>query len=367
MSQIVDLIVEDCSGHLDAIVATHRHKDHISAFGLKGLCDKLISLNPDLVIQPWTEHPDADSEALKSPEIFTNKNINHLKSLRNAELFASDISKYANQILGRANARTHKQIMNLVSLSGIHNKNAVTNLSKMGVTNAYVHTGSKSGLENILPGVQITVLGPPTLEQTNTIKKQTSWNKDEFWNLYSKVSKVSYSNTASKMGKSYLFPNAKKTVIGKAHSYVKWLVKQLDNIQVENMKNIVRSLDNALNNTSVILLFEVGDTGILFPGDAQLESWQYILSQKQLKSKLSNVILYKVGHHGSTNATPKSLWNIIQNQYNKNKCLISLISTKEGHHSEVPRKSLLNALENNSDLFSTQGWKKQLKKEFTIL
>ncbi|MCP4151076.1 MAG: hypothetical protein GY757_25250, partial [bacterium] len=47
MDNVVDQISADCGGHLDAIVATHRHKDHISAFGLKEPGKKLKNLKPD--------------------------------------------------------------------------------------------------------------------------------------------------------------------------------------------------------------------------------------------------------------------------------------------------------------------------------
>jgi hypothetical protein len=32
-----------------------------------------------------------------------------------------------------------------------------------------------------------------------------------------------------------------------------------------------------MNNTSVILFFEVGSKKLLFPGDAQIENWSYAL------------------------------------------------------------------------------------------
>src|SRR5262245_937587 len=48
-------------GKLDAVVATHRHKDHISGFetktGGKGTGDVIRSLKPKVVVQPWTEDP----------------------------------------------------------------------------------------------------------------------------------------------------------------------------------------------------------------------------------------------------------------------------------------------------------------------
>ena len=49
------------------MVATHRHKDHISGFetkkGGKGTGDVIRSLRPSLVVQPWTEDPDLDPRA----------------------------------------------------------------------------------------------------------------------------------------------------------------------------------------------------------------------------------------------------------------------------------------------------------------
>jgi len=42
----------------------------------------------------------------------------------------------------------------------------------------YVNAGMKLSL---LPGVKCTVLGPPTLEQTDQIRKQRARDPNEFW------------------------------------------------------------------------------------------------------------------------------------------------------------------------------------------
>src|SRR5688572_25685909 len=55
------------NGRLTAVVATHRHRDHISGFGTDsqtGDSGSIIrSLRPRLVLQPWTEDPDARRDA----------------------------------------------------------------------------------------------------------------------------------------------------------------------------------------------------------------------------------------------------------------------------------------------------------------
>ena len=71
----------------------------------------------------------------------------------------------------------------------------------------------------------------------------------------------------------------------------------------------MRSIDDALNNTSLILLFDIGGKKLLFPGDAQIENWRYALFDAptggDIRASLADVAIYKVGHHGSLNGTPE--------------------------------------------------------------
>jgi hypothetical protein len=140
--------------------------------------------------------------------------------------------------------------------------------------------------------------------------------------------------------------------------YARWLIRRLSSLRGEQLLEMVRVLDDVLNNTSLILLFEAGDQKLLFPGDAQLENWSYALQQGSTRDLLKDATLYKVGHHGSRNATPKSMWTMIEN-----KKLKAIVSTKPGKHgktdrqTEVPRATLIEALK-QYELHSTQdmGW-----------
>src|SRR5258705_2889139 len=71
MPRIANHIKKVCdSNGLTAVVATHRHADHINGFGTDGKTGKsgsiIAGLKPKLVLQPWTEDPDAKKDATKA-------------------------------------------------------------------------------------------------------------------------------------------------------------------------------------------------------------------------------------------------------------------------------------------------------------
>src|SRR5687767_8423540 len=67
MTHIAQAISAQCGGKRDTLVCTHRHADHISGFATDIKNDDsgsvIAACKPDLVIQPWTEDPDARTKA----------------------------------------------------------------------------------------------------------------------------------------------------------------------------------------------------------------------------------------------------------------------------------------------------------------
>jgi hypothetical protein len=249
-------------------------------------------------------------------------------------------------------------------------------MTKNKKKNHYVNCGSKSGLESILPGVKIDVLGPPTVEQTDTIKKQRNKDPNEFWHLAAKMARaVDLNNDKPKA----LFSKGHVKRQGPASRCpvdTRWFIYHSQTQRTDQFLKIVRMLDDAMNNTSVILLFRIGKKHILFPGDAQIENWQYALNQPKYEKLLKEVDVYKVGHHGSLNATPRTLWGLFKKRRKTAGTgrIRTLMSTMEHVHgdenskTEVPRKSLTNELKRESDHFTTQTLKKSTKfyEDFTI-
>lgn len=350
-------------GKIHGVVATHRHKDHISGFsGSAGAVIK--SLNPEVVVQPWTEDPKAEKDAkLPTPQTRTGL---HAATLMNMQ----GVADYALKEIHGSKRRIARGVRTEIEFIGddnLTNRAAVENLASMADgNNTYVHYGMKSGLEDILPGVKIHVLGPPSLEQTDKILHQRSRDTDEFWHFQSNAGR-------SAALKKRLFPKAKIWGLKRKGLPVetRWFLPRMDKIRGEQLLQIVRSLDHAMNNTSLILLFEVGRRNFLFSGDAQIENWEYCLktaSDRQSRLKLlEDVDFYKVGHHGSLNATPRTLWNLFQKRGKENKPgrMSSVVSTMGNKHgsvnrgTEVPRKKLTDALKEETDYKSTQAIRKK--------
>jgi hypothetical protein len=94
----------------------------------------------------------------------------------------------------------------------------------------------------------------------------------------------------------------------------KW--RRIEPGDLEDGAELALQLDGATNNTSLVLAVELGDGGpvLLFVGDAQAGnwlSWDAITPWKvngktvTVDDLLARTVFYKVGHHGSHNATLK--------------------------------------------------------------
>src|SRR5262249_1120092 len=107
LKRIAADVKERTKGKLHAVVATHRHKDHISGFATskKGDApgDIIRSLRPDVVIQPWTEDPDAKKDAKKATKaVQTGPAREHLDGLADMHMVARAATEAARRLRASA-------------------------------------------------------------------------------------------------------------------------------------------------------------------------------------------------------------------------------------------------------------------------
>jgi hypothetical protein len=161
-----------------------------------------------------------------------------------------------------------------------------------------------------------------------------------------------------------VFPYASRFLPSENPPEARWFRRKVQEMYGGELLELVRTLDKVLNNTSLILLFEFCGKKLLFPGDAQIENWSYALDDEEIRVRLRDVDLYKVGHHGSLNATPKELWELFTRKRRDGpeaaaplKTVVSTLAGKHGHPedgTEVPRTKLVFELARLSDYYTTQ-------------
>ncbi|MES1245175.1 MAG: hypothetical protein ABUT39_26455 [Acidobacteriota bacterium] len=150
--------------------------------------------------------------------------------------------------------------------------------------------------------------------------------------------------------------------------------RRIDGDWLEAAAEFALQLDNATNNTSLALAFEVGPPGegkvLLFPGDAQVGNWRswfgkVKLGQRELgkdmvwkagshdvtaEDLLRRTVLYKVGHHGSHNATLRQQGLELMGRSDGTSELVAFLPVDEhvarelAHYGEMPLRSLIKEL-----------------------
>jgi beta-lactamase superfamily II metal-dependent hydrolase len=102
-------------------------------------------------------------------------------------------------------------------------------------------------------------------------------------------------------------------------------------------------VDGMINSTSLVLVLQIGKARLLLPGDAEWGTWKHILEDDEARAILRGATFFKVGHHGSHNATSKTLVEKILPRG-----IPAMISTQEGegnYRNNIPLRELLSALE----------------------
>ncbi|MFF1819611.1 hypothetical protein ACFVWG_20085 [Kribbella sp. NPDC058245] len=359
LTQVAESIAEHCGGQLDAVVATHRHRDHVAGFGDRIAGKTLDGLNPGIIIRPWTDVPESDRA---DPRLGLDDNQRHLLGvLDQLPAQAEHLSALAFDSAAQA-----KRAGILAEL-GFSNAEAIARLETWAGEGQghYVTAGDTLDLADRLPGVKIQVLGPPSLRDVPNLTRYAK-ESEEYW--LGLAGDGDLADMVQPAGTATLTRARRVLAEPGGAGAAEWLLRNLNERRISQGLEIVEALDDVLNNTSVILLVTIGSRRLLLPGDAQAENWSLTLDQivgrdgrqpdRRLATALSKIDLYKVGHHGSRNATPKRLTKHWEQFAPPGHTVVSVLSTKKGVFEKsvegaVPKQELIDGLGKFGPVHST--------------
>lgn len=350
MGKALELMKNDTGGALALVIMTHRHADHISGFASgKAIFD---TMTVEQVWMPWFEDPEGKSAAIQAGIINTATRLAHAFSARaNLNDEEQQYQSMATNILGLVAGG------NALALQVLHSfKTKGGTPTPVG----YYSAGSAAALPAVLvdAGLTAQVLGPPTdlalIAQMDNASHQYLADEDAD---IDETTRQPFDDAYSIP--EFVWPTGSRG-FAPLFSVAEIVQRVVDN-QPAMLAVAAQSADNAINNQSLVVLFSFAGKTLLFCGDAQWGNWANFLFggpfgtpghtglTQQSTEILGALDFLKVGHHGSTNATPMDVVTAL-----KAGCT-AMCSTDPraygdpGKGTEVPRIPLLDALEEKTN------------------
>jgi len=337
LTAVVEDIIETTKGKLDVLVATHEHWDHVSGFVQVPELFRELEVNE--VWLAWTEDPGNKLAAKLRAERRTAEN-----ALRAA----------AQKLALEGSAESAHRVDGLIGFFGASagsTQDALAGLKRMGKGKPRFCEPSNPPIQiDVIPGVRFWVIGPPKDEKL--IKKSNPGKGDAYGldagpggsqaflvsaltrNMGAAGTSAASESIEEPFDSVYAIPLGraeqlqffKERYFGpaidqgiydrsarKAVRDQSW--RRIDSTWMESAEAMALQLDAATNNTSLALAIEITKTReiLLFPGDAQAGNWlswqnlEWNIDGKKVTGPelLARTVFYKVGHHGSHNATLK--------------------------------------------------------------
>ncbi|EHR69475.1 hypothetical protein BurJ1DRAFT_0593 [Burkholderiales bacterium JOSHI_001] len=335
MGGIVKRIIADATdadgvARIDVVVATHRHKDHVSGFADAAWSQVQVRE----VWLPWTEHP-SDAEARRIREAQSRLALGLNQALAAAPLAVGAEAQRQFDV-SRDLVANALMLSNDTAMRTLHSGFAGTPVRRFfpevnkpdGKPVRLVETA-------VLPGLRVHVLGPS--RDPEVIRDMDPPKGQGYLRLLGAAPRLDDGAVAS------IRPFAPEFVVDAAA--VPWQLSPLE-LQLINSAGVMTelavavALDKAVNGTSLVLLLDVAGTLLLFPGDAQWGTWMNILDDAQWRELLRRVSFFKIGHHGSHNATPP---NFVRKLMPRGCCAMASTLTR-AMWKFIPKQELLTDL-----------------------
>jgi beta-lactamase superfamily II metal-dependent hydrolase len=364
----IDDAVEDLykttGGQLALVIMTHRHADHIAGFS------RTARFNDFKASMVWMPYWEQFNDAKDSPH--------------SLQLAVEELSlQLALQFRGRGDADAQEALAQLSNATGIDfgaapkaGKKLPPNAAALDVLKnklgdegknvRYYAAGDVPELPAELAGLSAKILGPPPQSAKafiglTDLKKGVGQYLDSMTESDDGVKAISPFTGQWSDPTPHLYPE--KDGLGWPIDYAA-IVQSVEGAQPDMLAAAAKKVDTFINNQSLVVLFTFGDKKLLFVGDAQAgnwENWLYKLDEPvrdpskagpilaESQQILRTIDFYKVGHHGSTNATPIPVVEALSKEHSANGFL-AMCSTQPKVYgnpdkgTEVPRDPLMKAI-----------------------
>jgi beta-lactamase superfamily II metal-dependent hydrolase len=351
VKQIIDDLAEDCGGtpHLDVVVGTHHHRDHIVGFAN----DSWAGVEVEEVWVPFVENEtDSDARGLREAQTRTAQKLASLIGDRLHTLAANQTD--ARNTLSLALAMAANSRGNAKATDRLLGRNGITFAKpEHEVTFLPDKISSRNTIRSSRCGVVAHILGPP---RDPAMLKKMDPPKTAGWltlNLDDVVDAPESDDGSEDVtaAQPAIWPLFNRSYVITDHAQVPdHLQKAKTGLKFTTLSNdagllaAASVLEQSVNNTSLFFVLEVGGLRLLFPGDAQYGAWEHVRDNPEALELIRGVDFYKMGHHGSHNATPMTF---IEEQWAKPGDTMVPWGLVELWKDTIPWQKLIDALTAN--------------------
>jgi beta-lactamase superfamily II metal-dependent hydrolase len=324
-------------GKIDLLVCSHQHLDHYG--GLYSKIKEFRKFKIKEILMPYIE--PASKKKIRTVHEFVHNLLN---------------SKFGSDNIFKQHFITRDELVSENPLEGDKKWDAIANLVKN--ENIHFFHRRSEGLGKLMRNMgfrnlKLEVLGPE--EETNVyLSAAEKWVKNliSFFQVSAEGHDKTLSATDINLKDGIALP-----------------IKEIEKLKPEHFKEFIKKngdiseyAERIVNNTSLVIRFIYSsknkNVSLLFPGDAQFESWQKVIEASKRNNQPITSQFLKVSHHGSHNGTSNSIAkNIFTKDKKYNTAIISTLSGVYGTANEVPSPKVLQILKKYATVYSTENKK----------
>lgn len=344
LADVIKQVVFDISDEnnknpkIDIVIATHRHQDHVCGFEKKDW----EKVEVGEVWMPWTEN-------YNDPEALRILNAQSRKAEKAKKSFAMMIENPIRFGLDKQKKEEIEAFKDIIE-NNLKNAGAMNTLhhgfkGKDSIKRRYLPFEDRklnTHKSKLLPGVKVYFMGPSRDDEI--IKDMEPPTHEQWFTLINEMNSDDFNTHLPFHIDWSQKPDAERLkTFRETENEIEELkkeLKQISEIWKENIFSVATTLENAVNGTSLMMMFQIGKAFLFFPGDAQHGTWQCALQDSEWRELLTKTNFYKVGHHGSHNATPKEfVLDILKTDF---KAMIPVYPIK--NFSKIPKTELVSEL-----------------------